>query len=324
MRRFLVVIGLTLGFFLKVEAQKSQRDTTYVFSQADKLVTRFYLSRKFTDFRVWDPVSGSSIRFLPNSGHNVGFGASFQKVTLNIAFPFAPLNPYRQVDFPRFLDLQSHLYLTKWMIDFFGQFYKGYTIRDFEGESVIRRDMKLQKIGFLANYLFEGQKISLQAAAQQSAVQLRSAFSPTVGLEVYRVWVGGDSLILPTEANFTSNFSQADYYHLGPNAGFLGTWVLGKGLFLTGSIVANLGAGYARWDSDRSTSVWELVPGFSGRIFAGYNGDKLAINANYVYKNLRLAHPDNLHQSTNTGNYRLNLVYKFDALPWNKKSRKLR
>lgn len=322
--RFLLFFLLLFGFYFGANAQRSPMDTAYVGLAKDKLVARFYLSKKYTDFRISDPRGGESIRYIPNSGRNIGLGISYRGITLNLGFPFAPVNPNRRSDFPRSLDLQSHLYLTHWIFDFFGQFYRGYSIAEFgpNNDVYLRGDLRLDKIGFLASYVFDGQKISLQAAAQQSAIQLRSAFSPVLGLEAYHLVMQGDSGVLPVDSGFAVNFRRAEYYHFGPNAGFLGTWVFGEGFFVTGSLLANLGAGYSQWDQDHAGKNWAIVPGYSGRIFAGYNGDKLGINANYVYKNLRLGAQEDLNQSSNTGNYRVNLIYKFDLRPWALKLRK--
>lgn len=320
--RFFLIISLSFVGIAQAFAQKAQMDTSYVFSQSDKLVTRFYFSKKFTDFVVTHPVTDRKIRYMPNSGLNVGLGASYQKFTLNVAFPMGLINPDRQKDFPSYLDLQTHFYPTHWIIDFFVQFYNGYTISDFLGKdaSYLREDMKVRKLGFLASYVFNGQKISIDAAMQQSSIQKRSAFSPLVGFEAYRVAVQGDSVIFPAEENYPVNFKSADNLHFGPNAGFVGTLVLGKGFFLTGALIGNLGAGYSKWDGDKETRVWQAVPGYSARSYAGFNNRKFSINVNYVYKHLILTNQFDVDNSGNTGNYRLNFIYKFDVSPKFKKT----
>ena len=87
--------------------------------------------------------------------------------------------------------------------------------------------MDLLKVGVHANYIFRGDQISLPAAVQQSAIQKKSALSPLVGFEFYRVQVGADSLIFPSQLAPKMNYQSADFLHLGPNAGLIGTLVLG-------------------------------------------------------------------------------------------------
>lgn len=320
--RCFFIICLSFGGIAQAFAQKAEMDTSYVFSQTDKLLTRFYFSKKYTDFRVNNPDSDKSLRYMPNSGLNVGIGATYQKITLNIAFPLSILNPDRRDNFPRYLDLQSHFYPTHWIIDLFGQFYNGYTISDYSGKNVsyLREDMTVKKLGLLASYVFNGQKISIDAAMHNSFIQKRSAFSPLIGFEAYSVRVEGDSVIFPVEENYSNNFQKADYLHFGPNAGFVGTLVFGKGFFLTGALIGNLGAGYSRWDKEVETRVWQAIPGYSARGYAGFNNRKFSINVNYVYKHLNLANQFDWNNSANTGNYRLNFVYKFDVSPKFKKT----
>ncbi len=292
-------------------------DTAYVEEQHDKLNLRFYFSRKYTDFLVGKSEQTPSLRYLPNSGLNMGLGVTHQNFTLNIAVPFGFLNPERKTDWPPYLDLQVHVYPTYWIIDLFGQFYNGFTVSDYPdgGESYLREDMKLRKVGFNANYLFSGDKISFAAAMLQSAIQKRSAWSPMVGFEAYRVMVKGDSLLLPSNEFVTGNFERADYIQFGPNAGLVGTLVFGKGFFLTGAASTNLGIGYSRFDRDSETKLWKVLPTYTLRGFAGYNAEKFSVNFNYVYKQLNLGNQFDFNQSANTGNYRINVIYKLNVSP---------
>ncbi|WP_297337203.1 DUF4421 domain-containing protein [Algoriphagus sp.] len=302
---FIFLFGLTSSFCF------AQFDSLYLEKPSDQLIMRVYLSRKYTDFALKDPQT--QLRFLPNSGKNLGIGATYKTLTLNLAFPVGFLNPNRRDDFPKYFDLQVHLYPQKWIIDLFGQFYNGYSIRDYFGSGLdyVRADMKMRKIGANVNYLFNGEQISLVASMQQSEIQKRSAISPMVGFEAYRITVQADSLIFPSEVGANSNFQRGDFIQIGPNAGMVGTLVLGQGFFVTAALSADLGLGYRRLERQTESRVWEFNPTYFARGFAGYNGQHFSINLNYVYKRLSLAGTTNFDQSVNTGNYRVNLVYKF-------------
>ncbi|MFN3999495.1 MAG: DUF4421 family protein [Algoriphagus sp.] len=287
-------------------------DTSYIDEKADVLVLRAYSSRKFTEYQVTNP----ALTFTPNTGLNTGFGFTFQKFTLNLAGPLGFLNPNREKDFPRTTDLQAHIYPTFWMIDLFAQFYNGYKFPGSEGIGVPREDLSLQKIGVNANYVFRGDRVSIAAAFLQSAIQKKSAFSPFIGAEAYFLKISGDSLILP-EANFNRerNYDRADFFHIGPNAGMIGTLVFGKGFFLTGSAAANLGLSISTPDSKKQERNTQFVPGYFLRGFAGYNGERFSLNFNYVYKNLNLSEVREVGQTINTGNYRFIFAYKINAGP---------
>lgn len=300
-----------LFFALSKESQaQSKLDSAFIDYDEEVMVTRFYFSKKFTDFKI----PQKEVRYRPNSGLNTGIGFTYQRFTLNVAVPLSFLNPNRERDFPGFLDLQGHFYPVNWMLDFFGQFYSGYKIPDWQGSgrSYLRPDIGLLKVGAHVNYIFFGDRISINAAMHQSEIQKKSAISPLVGFEVYRARVSGDSLIIPQELTPDFNYSRADFLHLGPNVGVLGTLVFGKGFFATGALSGNIGAGHSWLEGGNGIreSDWSILLGYHFRGYIGYNGSKFGFNLNYVYKNLNLNPVRELEQSADTGNYRLNFVYK--------------
>ena len=298
-----------LYFFLSsgILSAQSRWDSSYVVEDPEVLVLRSYLSRKFT--ALYFP--SADLRYQPNSGLNMGIGFTYQNFTLNLGFPPGFLNRNREPDFPRFFDLQGHIYPKNWVIDFFGQFYNGYRIPGGIGKAqgYLRPDLDVLKVGIHANYIFKGDRISLPAAVHQSAIQKKSAFSPVVGFEAYRVQIAGDSLILPSQLAPRQNFQQADFLQLGPNAGLMGTLVLGRGFFATGSFTGNL-ALTSTWNSGAAGGNWNLNLGTHARAYLGYNGPQFGVNVNYVYKTLALQPLEGWTQEVQTGNYRFVLVYK--------------
>jgi hypothetical protein len=298
-----------LSFFLSTVMLSAQRhwDSSYVAEDEEVLVLRSYLSRKYT--ALYFP--SEDLRYQPNSGLNMGIGFTYQNFTLNLGFPPGFLNRSREPDFPRFFDLQTHIYPRNWVIDFFWQDYKGYRVPDGVGaeKPYLRPDLEVFKAGVHANYIFKGDKISLPAAVHQSAIQNKSALSPLVGFEFYRLQIGADSLIFPTQLSPKQNYQSADFLHLGSNAGLIGTLVLGKGFFATGSFTGNLGVG-STWNSGSAGSNWNLSWGYHARAYLGYNGPRFGVNVNYVYKTLALQPLEDWTQGVQTGNYRLVLVYK--------------
>jgi hypothetical protein len=313
-KSFLLSFLLFISVFNLLKAQTQGVDTTYIKESPEKMILRAYISRKYTELNYGEPIGV----YEPNSGLNLGVGFTFQKFTLNVAVPVSFLNPERQKDWPGFLDLQSHIYGNSWIIDLFGQFYRGYIIKDFKGsqEDYLRRDIRVVKLGVAASYLLNGDKLSFEAAFHQSAIQKKSAISPMFGFEAYRVRISGDSLIIPEETQaIPGNYERGDFYQVGPNAGLAGTLVFGKGFFLSGAASGNLGLGFSKANQDKETRNVELMTGYFLRGFAGYNGNRFSINGSYVYKHLNLAKQAEIQNSANTGNYRINLVYKITPGP---------
>lgn len=318
--RQILLLFLFLLYFQNAQGQtvKPTFDTGYVESHPERINLRLYLSRKFTNLVVSEPEENRKYVFQPNSGLNLGVGITYQNFTLNLAVPVGFLNPNRYQNWPRFLDLQSHAYPRRMIIDFFGQFYQGYSIRNNflknTTEDYLREDMRLNLVGINFNYLFRGERISIAAAFNQSAIQKKSAFSPFIGFEVYAGSMKGDSLLLPTNENLdVLNYSRSSYFQFGPNTGTAATLVLGKGFFFTAVASVNLSVGYAELENQDEFRNWGVLPTYQVRAFLGYNTDKFSINTNAVYKNLAIVKVGSVDQAVNTGNIRFNLIYKLNA-----------
>jgi hypothetical protein len=319
-KTFFLVTFLLVAFRIHGQTSKPTFDTTYIESHPEQINLRLYLSHKFTNFVVRVPEENRRYVYQPNSGLNLGVGFTYQNFTLNLAFPVGFLNPNRYKDWPRFLDLQSHIYSRKMIIDLFGQFYGGYSIQQkyLKNSTVdyLREDMRLNSVGINFNYLFKGERISIAASFNQSAIQKKSAFSPFVGFEVYGGGMKGDSLLLPSSENLDIlNFKRSSYFQFGPNTGAAATLVFGKGFFVTAVGSVNLSVGYGEWENTIEQKKWGAVPTYFIRGFVGYNNRKFSVNANAVYKNLNLINSGPFDQAVNTGNIRFNIIYKLDAGP---------
>jgi hypothetical protein len=308
---FIVIVPLL------AQEQKPKFDSAYIEPTVKLFIARLYLSHKYTDLLIRNPNERQDYVFNPNSGLNLGLGFSYQFFTLNVAMPFDFLNPDMKKDWPRHLDLQAHVYPQKWIFDLYAQFYRGYTLDQKylqnSTEEYLREDMKLNSIGLNVNYLFGGEKLALAASFNQMVIQKKSAFSPFVGFEGYLGNMEGDSLLIPkSELVNEFNFNKANYFQMGPNAGFAGTLVFWKGFFLTGVASVNYSVGFSNWERDQvDYKKWGGVPTYLLRGFFGYNDRRFSINVNYVYKNLNLVVNEPFDQAVNTGNYRVNLIYKF-------------
>ncbi|PZX50097.1 uncharacterized protein DUF4421 [Algoriphagus ratkowskyi] len=317
---YLIILGIVF-LFSNVNAQDgdSNLDTSYIELTDHLFAARLFLTHKFTDLAVRVPNENRTYLFEPNSGLNLGLGFSYQTFTLNIAVPFGFMNQDRQDNWPAYLDLQVHAYPQKWIFDLYGQFYRGYTIDskylENSGEKYLREDIKMNSVGLNANYLFWGDKLSLAAAFSQTRIQKKSAISPFIGFEGYVGNAKADSLFLPTTENVANfNFDSSRYLQFGPNAGLAGTLVFWNGFFLTGVASVNYSVGFSEWSRDTvSFKKWGGVPTYLLRGFFGYNDRRFSVNVNYVYKNLNLMVNQPFDQSVNTGNYRLNFIYKFEV-----------
>ncbi|RPA70480.1 DUF4421 domain-containing protein [Cyclobacteriaceae bacterium YHN15] len=301
---------------------QAQEDTTYYVNYRKVLTTRVYVSRKYTSLLIREKNDGSRIALEPNSTLNLGVGATYNDFTLNLAYGFGFMNNNRdQVD-TRYLDLQAHIYPKNWVIDLFGQFYTGFFLRNYTGPlpdippELAFPDMEVRKFGANVQYLLNGEKLSLKAAFLQSAWQKKSAGSIVAGMEFYFGNANDDDNILAEIIPDPLAFNRLNFFEFGPNIGYVHTIVIAKHFFITGMVSGNIGLGNTTISSDsQREGRWGLNPNYFLRGFMGYNGPLWSINANYVHNNVRIEQARNYMMDFQTGNYRINFVYRFAVGP---------
>jgi hypothetical protein len=311
-----------LGFLGRKPAlgQVVEGDNPYYQTFPDHLTARFYLSQKYTSLLFEDEKEGQRYLFAPNTTLNHGIGATYKWATLNLAYGFEALNPDLGQGDTRYLDLQAHAYPKTFVLDFFGQFYKGYHLAPQglgappDERFYVDPEMRLTKIGVFWQYLFNSDKFSFRAAFLNNEWQKRSAGSFLAGFELYGGRAISDSLLLPATIMLdpSRNFRTLRFLEIGPNVGYAYTLVIKKHFFITGALSTNLGFGYSQHEGnqDRNTE-WGVRPNVFLRGFAGYNSEKWSINANYVHNRVRLVGNQQFANDVMTGNYRVNFVYRF-------------
>ncbi|MCH7403430.1 DUF4421 domain-containing protein [Belliella kenyensis] len=315
---FVVLIGLF--YMLGIDYLYAvQEDTTYYVVYPDKLTTRVYTSRKYTAFELKDRVSGDKMRFEPNSTLNMGIGATYNNLTLNLAYGFGFLNPDRGTGESKYLDLQAHAYPKNLVIDLFGQFYRGYYVdlssHSFSNEPFyVSPTMRVHKFGANVQYLFNGDKISLRAAFLQNEWQKKSAGSPLLGFEIYGGNVLDEQPILPLGflSDESRNFQRSNFFQFGPNAGYAHTFVILKHFFITGYASTNLSLGHQNLEfASGFENRWAISSNLFLRGFVGYNSEKWSVNFNYVHNRVEMVRNSSFDNTLMTGNYRINFVYRF-------------
>jgi len=320
-RFFFILLFLThVG---KTEGMSQDADSTYYINFPRDLTTRIYTSRKFTSLLIKDKTTDRDFRFDPNSTFNLGVGLTYKGFTLNLAYGFNFLNPEIGKGPSKYFDFQTHLYPKYWVVDVFMQFYKGYHLADkaFVKESSNGYykfpDMRIQKVGANVQRLFNGDKISLRAAFLQTEWQKRSAGSLLAGMEIYGGGAFNPNGILPNEfINPDRDFNEFRFFQFGPNAGYVHTFVIKKHFFITGSASTNLNLAYNTFEyPDQKSHSWGVNSNLFLRGYLGYNSEKWSINTNYVHNSVKLMGVEDFNNRFNTGNYRVNFVYRFAVGP---------
>jgi hypothetical protein len=311
-------------------AQESRTDTAYYETFPEDITGRFYFSRKYTGLKIRDKGAGKDYLYMPNSTLNMGVGATYKNLTLNLAYGFGFLNPEKGKGDTKYLDAQAHIYPRKMVVDLFLQLYKGYFLLPeglgaSVGENYLTRpDMKIQKVGANVQYVFNHGKFSYRAAFLQNEWQKKSAGTFLLGAEMYGGLAHEESNLIPASLidDTERNFKTIRFFELGPNIGYAYTLVIKKHFFVTASAAANLGLGYSTHHGEMGRHTqWAINPNYFLRGFAGYNSTKWSLNVNYVHNGVQLPENGGFSSTMMTGNYRLNLIYRF--LPGAKLKKKL-
>jgi hypothetical protein len=251
----------------------------------------------------------------------MGVGATYKWATLNLAYGFGFLNPERGRGKTKYLDLQFHSYGRRFITDVFGQFYRGFfmtrnSTNNPGPEYYLRPDLHVNHIGTSIQYILNHKKFSYRASFLQNEWQKKSAGTFIFGVEVYGGKVDADSTIIPTVVSNDEadrNIKVIRFFEFGPNAGYAYTWIIKKHFFLTGSASISLDYGETTIsDRDGNQKATGVSPNTFLRFFGGYNSNKWALSLTYVINGVSLATESIERQIIlNTGNFRLNYVYRF-------------
>jgi hypothetical protein len=333
-----LALSLMLTWSIESGAQSdeyvSPYDTNYVRTFPDKITGRFYLSRKYTNLGIFDDSAGVQLNYEPNTTLNLGIGATVGPFTLNLAYGFNFLNPDQGQGRTRYLDLQSHSYTNKFIIDFFGQFYRGLYLEntseinpEYEDPYYVRGDIYEQILGGSVLYIFNNKKYSFRSGLMQNEQQLKSAGSWMVGAETYLGLVLGDSAVVPS---FTDQLTYTGlqgrdriaFFKIGPSGGYAHTFVVAQKWFFMIALTMNIGVStYSTYGPGLERfrdSQFDV--GFFSRFALGYNTENWYLGVSSVDNSISAARsPDEVYAIFGIGNIRLNFAKRFIPGPKIKK-----
>jgi hypothetical protein len=305
-------------------------DTNYIESYKKQLTTRLYTSRKYTDFKMRDREKNATLNYHPNDRLNLGFGATYRAITLNIGINFPFINKddekYGKTDY---LDLQSHMLFRKLTIEFYLSFFKGYHIAnphsillnyDETGVFPQRRDLLTINGGITAYYIFNNKKFSYRAAFNQDERQKKSAGTFLAGPAIFSNYIEGDSSLIPNNV-FPEDFF--DYYQLKRGrytkalicAGYAHNFIVKEKIFFTLSLITGFGGGFMKIYSEEndieSLNNIDVSLTYTFRSAVGYNSKRFFVGASYI--NTSLHNPTPIGKTKfvfNAGNIRFNIAYR--------------
>ncbi len=334
------IILLTLIIFHFTSAQgqivlirHANKDTAYIGEYySNNLVIRGFENTKFNNFKFID--GPDKLIFKPNDHNVFGIGFNYKFIGFNIGV-YAPATgkSFDVYGKTKRLDVQPHMYIHRFVIDLYAQYYHGYYLANANAirnstlnDDVEKRpDIDTRNLNLVVQYVFNDKRFSYNAAFYQNERQIKSAGSFIIGGGIYHTDISGDSALTPANlsyANFFNNyrFNACHNTGLGFNGGYAYTLVIKKYFFLTEVITA--GADINRVSlSAPGSEVQKTDAGLSlnAKLAAGYNSDNYFVGVTYmrvVTEDHSLA-PDSW-QEVNTGNFRLTVAKRIrlkKALP---------
>jgi hypothetical protein len=332
MGRIILIAAALLFFFTNVKGQNilirhGNKDTAFIKEYYKKhLVVRLYESTKFYNFKYID--GSDKLIYKPNNHNNFGLGFNYRFISLNFGFyvPFIDKNRNKYGTTTP-LDLQTHIYLHKFIVDFYGQYYHGYylsntgsVVSNAPENILLRPDITTRDFSLEVQYLFNDKQFSYNAPFYQNELQKKSAGSFLLGGGIYHTDAKADSAFLPSNASY-DNFFQGYKFDKSSNngidfiAGYAYTLVIKKLFFITDILSGGAGINRAGLtDTYLSETMSKYGPQFNinEKFAAGYNSDKYFAGITYI----RLITEDHsiyphTWQQINTGNFRVTVAKRF-------------
>ena len=299
------------------KAQKPpDHDTTYYVTYPGTIVGRFYFSKKYASFILPAPSDGQDLKYKPNTLLTMGIGATYNNLTLNIAYGFGFLNNNEDKGKTKSIDLQAHLFPRKWALDLIAIRHRGLYLEresyaDESHDYYYRPDIQQLLIGFSGYRVLNPQRFSFNAAMTQNEWQKKSAGSFLIGGLICYGQIKGDSSLIPKQVeSFFPNaagINNANIFSIGIGGGYAYTLVVAKHFYLTGSAIVNLNADFSAVENMNSKKNKAVIkPSTIYKAAIGYNSDSWNISANWAANDLWARgnyFSDDF--SVSAGNYRL-------------------
>lgn len=332
-KNYLVIIFINCLFLIPVSAyslgfqiDKKILDTSYVADYHNELIIRTFGSRKYTIFSLQDKGYAEKLKYLPNSPFNVGLGFNYKMIGINLGFNLPIINETSKYGKTNFIDLQSHAYGRKLIVDFYLQRYKGYYLADnvvinFNNydKVYIRPDLATLNFGVEIQYLLNWNKFTFRGAFLQNEIQLKSAGSPIIGAFVGLVNIKADSSVIPKDLKYIDYFNNYNFYKSSIRTsnfsiGYGYTLVLPYHFFLTAAASAGLGFNTTLLQQRGMGSTAHLGSSVAGtlRLGLGYNSRRFFSGIHFV--GTRYSHNTPIQyarQEFAAGNFRMSFAYRF-------------
>jgi hypothetical protein len=297
----------------------AQHDSSYYETHNDVMHGRLALIQKYNVLHYKNTIEGTKTNYFPHTIPGIGVGFTYDWMTINLSFGLRFNGNEREKGKTKYLDIQLHSYAKKFIIDIFGQIYKGMYVpgdKDENGNFYHRPDLETRLIGGGFQYVLNNKRFSFRSAFLQTDWQKRSAGSLLFGFESYAGRVTSDSSLLPyrTDVDPSGQLPKKDFFwQVGPTIGYAYTAVIKRHFFVTASFAESFNYGrrvMTEGSEEVVTSKFILNPSY--RLITGYNTYRWGIALFYVNNRVNLPGAVKGHEiAVSSGTFRINFVYRF-------------
>ncbi|HMC96223.1 MAG TPA: DUF4421 domain-containing protein [Flavobacteriales bacterium] len=326
---FMILIG-SLAVAQKDYRTLQTFDTAYVRDYSHQLTMRLYSSTKYNAFFIASN-SFNDLAYRPNNRINLGIGASYHSLTLNLGFGVPFLNGDDAVrGKTRYLDAQANIHTQRWATNLFLQVFGGYYISSHtlgqvgwqqDTEFPYRADLVQFNIGASTLRIMNDKRFSYRASFNQDAWQRRSQGSFLLGGYATYYSVHADSSLVPTRLidQFDAHalMRRGNFVDIGPMGGYAYTFVVKEHWFLTvsGAVGAGLSVQHVISEiPEGEAHRTDVGPGWHAQIRSGmgYNSQKNYVGIAINQENIGYLLASQGSFRWNVGSVRLNFVHRFN------------
>ena len=259
---------------------------------SEKLVLKFFGVQKSNQIGHYDNWTQRYIYYRPNENFNLGLGFVYKWLGLDLAFSFPFINDDDAIFVKTSrLDLQSSIFLRRFVIDVNLQTYKGYygfnAVEYIDGfdplnpNYPIRPDIRTRNFAVNGLYIFKPERFSYRAAFIYNERQIKSGGSFLAGTYFSYFKMNGDSTIVPLQVRDVFNpepdFRNTTYISTGLSGGYGHTFIIAKKVFFSLSIAIGFGPTF-KSNPDLSSIPGEVETRVAARASVrtalGYSSDR--------------------------------------------------
>ena len=320
------ILSLPFTALSQPRLEKDGTDTAFIADYHNELIARGFGSRKYTTYSLDDKDYKERLKYRPNSPFNVGVGFNYKVIGINLGFNLPIINDTKEYGKTRFIDLQTHIYGRRLIIDLYFQRYKGFyfpstnTLENSNyGNVYIRPDLLLVNTGAEFQYLLNWKKFTFRGAFLQNEIQLKSAGSPILGAYIGYITVYADSSLLPKNLIYQEYFNGYDFRRsnirtANISIGYGYTLVLPYHFFITAAASGGLGLNSSELKSINFGTTSSIGSNISGtlRLALGYNSRRMFAGIHFVGTRFSQTTPiQYARQEFGAGNFRISFARRF-------------